>query len=238
MALPQPGRGQARRQRVDRHDPAGVEDLRLAGQDLELGVVEGQLAPEVLDLAGHDDLAADRQPTLDEAPPEPRRVDRCRCRPRAARSCAGSGPGSRARRGRRRRSPGPRRPTPSCSMYRSRIVPHLAQVVVAAREVEEEVADRVEVEADAGATQLGAGGQPRLRERRRRAARWGRSAAAVAGGAFRAVAVRAIARPIPPRSGTGRRAGHRAGPRSRRRSATAPILRAIASASARSAPSP
>ena len=44
--------------------------------------------------------------------------------------------------------------------------PHLAQVVVAAREVEQEVADRVEVEADARATELGAGGQSGLGERR------------------------------------------------------------------------
>jgi len=52
-----------------------VEDLGLAGEDLELGVVERQLSPEVLDLAGDHDLAADRQPALDEPPAEPRRVD-------------------------------------------------------------------------------------------------------------------------------------------------------------------
>jgi hypothetical protein len=34
-----------------------VEQLRVVGDDLELGVVEGQLAAEVLDLARHDDLA-------------------------------------------------------------------------------------------------------------------------------------------------------------------------------------
>ena len=43
--------------------------------DLELRVVEGQLAAEALDLARHHDLAADRQPPLDVAAAEPGRVD-------------------------------------------------------------------------------------------------------------------------------------------------------------------
>ena len=186
---PQAGRGQAGRQPVDRHDPAGVEDLRFAGQDLELGVVERQLAPEVLDLPGHDDLAADRQPTLDEAPAEPRRID-----------AAGVvlEPGDRAL------DPAPEPGLdPHVADRRldrdDRAVllhvqvadqPHLAQVVVAARQVEQQVADRVEVEADAGATELGAGGQSGLARAACRAARPGRSAGGRRAVAFRAVAVR------------------------------------------------
>ena len=77
---PEADRGQPGGQRVDRHDPAGVEQLRVVGDDLELRVVEGQPAAEVLDLAGDDDLAADHQPSLDEPPPEPRRARCCRCR--------------------------------------------------------------------------------------------------------------------------------------------------------------
>ena len=68
-------RGEAPGQPVDRHDPPGMEQLRVVGDDLEFGVVEGQPAAEVLDLARHDDLGTDEQPALDEAPPEPGRVD-------------------------------------------------------------------------------------------------------------------------------------------------------------------
>ena len=78
---PQADRGQPGGQRVDRHDPADVEQLglaHLAREDLELRVVEGQPPPEVLELPGHDDLGADRQPPLDEPPAEPGRVDRAR----------------------------------------------------------------------------------------------------------------------------------------------------------------
>ena len=39
---------------------------------------------EVLELARHDDLVAGVQPPLDEAPPEPGRLDASRCRPRGA----------------------------------------------------------------------------------------------------------------------------------------------------------
>ena len=57
---PQARGGQPGRQPVDRHDPAGVEDLgSLLGDRLELGVVERQLPAEPLDLARDDDLAAD-----------------------------------------------------------------------------------------------------------------------------------------------------------------------------------
>ena len=59
MARPQPNSGETGRQAVDRDDPAGVEQRNVLGDDLELGVVERQPATEVLDLARHDDLAAD-----------------------------------------------------------------------------------------------------------------------------------------------------------------------------------
>ena len=78
---PQPDGGQAGGQRVDRDDPTDMEQLRLAelaGEDLELRVVEGQPPPEMLDLPGHDHLCADRQPPLDEPAAEPGGVDRAR----------------------------------------------------------------------------------------------------------------------------------------------------------------
>ncbi len=157
--------GQAGRQRVDRDDPAGVEDLRLAGKDLELRVVQGQLPPEVLDLPGHDDLAADRQSTLDEAPPEPRGVDGARVvlEPRDRALDPSPEPRLHADVAHRRLDRDHRAVLLHVQVADD---PHLAQVVVAARKVEEQVADRVEVEADAGATELGSRGQPRLRERR------------------------------------------------------------------------
>ena len=65
---------QTRRQRVDGHDPPGVEHLGVTLGDLELGVVEGELAAEPLDLAGDDDRVARFQPALDVAPPEPSRL--------------------------------------------------------------------------------------------------------------------------------------------------------------------
>ena len=166
---PQADGGQARRQRVDRHDPAGVEQLGLAGltgEHLELRVVEGQPAPEVLDLAGHDDLGADREPALDEPPPEPRRVDRARvvlepgdgplrpaAEPRLDADVADRGP-----RGHHFAVAGPDEIAERA---------HLAQVVVAPGQMEEEVADRVEVELDAGPAQQPAGRQARSRERGR-----------------------------------------------------------------------
>ena len=101
------GRGQPGRQRIDRHDPARVQQLRLAdlaGEHLELGVVDRQPSSEVLDLPGHDDLGSDVESPLDEPAPEPRRVDRARVVLEAGDRPLGPARESRARHGRRRRS--------------------------------------------------------------------------------------------------------------------------------------
>ena len=166
---PQPDRGQAGGQRVDRHDPADVEQLglpHLAGDDLELRVVEGQLAAEMLDLAGHDDLAADEQPALDEPAPEPGRVDAAavvlepRDGPLRPAAKAGLDPDvADACLGRDDRAV--RLPDQVAELA------HLAQVVVPPRQVEEQVADRVEVELDPGPAQGRGGRQPGLRQRGR-----------------------------------------------------------------------
>ena len=163
---PEADRGQAAGQPVDRHDPAGVEQLGVLGDDLELGVVEGQLAPEMLDLARHDDLGTDEQPALDEAPAEPGRVDApgvvLESRDRALGPAAETGLDADvadACLGGDDRAVG--RPAEVAHLS------HLAQVVVAPRQVEEQVADRVEVELDAGPPQRRAGGQPGPRQRGR-----------------------------------------------------------------------
>ena len=163
---PQADRGQAAGQRVDRHDPAGMEQGGVLGDDLELRVVEGQAAAEVFDLAGHDDLAADRQPAFDEASPEPRGVDAARVvfEPGDRALDPAAEPGLDAHIADR------------CLGRDDRAVPlpdevaelaHLAQVVIAAREMEEQVADGVEVELDPGPPQRCPGGQAGPRQRGR-----------------------------------------------------------------------
>ena len=158
---PKADRRQAGGQRVDRHDPAGVEQLglaRLTGEHLELGVVEGQPAPEVLDLAGHDDLGSDVEAAFDEPAAEPGRIDRpglvlepgdrplCPpAEPRLDANVADSCP--------RRHDLAVGRPDEVAERS------HLAQVVVAPRQVEEQVPDRIEIELDARSSQERAGGQ-------------------------------------------------------------------------------
>ena len=72
------GSGQPGGQPVDRHDPAGEQDLVVALEDLEVRVVEGQLPAEPLDTPADDDLVVDLQASLDITPAEPGRLDRAR----------------------------------------------------------------------------------------------------------------------------------------------------------------
>ena len=140
-----------------------MEQLGVVGDDLELGVVEGQAAAEMLDLARHDDLGADEQPALDEAPPEPGGIDAPGfvLEPR-------DGPlGPAAEAGSTRTSPTvawAETTVPSVGPGEVADLAHLAQVVVAPRQVEEQVADGVEVELDPGPAQRGAGRQAGLRQ--------------------------------------------------------------------------
>ena len=163
---PQPERGQTGGQRIDRDDPARVEQLGVVRDDLELGVVEGQPATEMLDLAGHHDLRADGQPALDEAAAEPRRVDAAGVVLEPGDRALGAPPEAwldpdvaHARLGRHDRA----------VLLPDEVAQaaHLAQVVVAPRQVEQEVADRVEVELDPGPSERRAGGQPGPGQRRR-----------------------------------------------------------------------
>ena len=177
MAVRRRAAGQAARQPIDRHDPPGVQDLAVTGQHLELRVVDGQLAPEVLDLPGHDDLAADRQPALDEPTAEPGGIDAARVVFEAGDRALDATPEARLHpdvtdRGLDRHD------RPVLLHVQVADDPHLAQVVVASRQVEQQVADRVEVQPDAGAAKLLRGREPGLAQRRRPAARRGRSAAA------------------------------------------------------------
>ena len=159
--------GQARGQRIDRHDPAGVQQLglaHLAGEHLELGVVERQAPAEVLELARHDDLRPDMEAPLDEPPTEPRRVDAAGVvleagdRPLCPAAEAGLDPDVTDRRlGRDDVAVG--------HEHQVAQLPHLAQVVVAPRKVEQQVADVVEVELDARPLERRGGRQSGLGER-------------------------------------------------------------------------
>ena len=136
-----------------------MEQLGVVRDDLELGVVERQPAAEMLDLAGHHDLRADRQPALDEAAAEPGRLDAPGLVLEPGDRALGAPPEARldadvadARLGRHDRAV--RLPDEVAQ------VAHLAQVVVAPRQVEQQVADGVEVELDPGPPERRAGGQP------------------------------------------------------------------------------
>ena len=136
-----------------------MEQLGVLRDDLELGVVERQPAAEMLDLAGHHDLGADRQPALDEAAAEPGRVDAAGVVLEPGDRALGAPPEARldpdvadARLGRHDRAV----PLPDEVAQPA----HLAQVVVPPRQMEQEVADGVEVELDPGPPQRRAGGQP------------------------------------------------------------------------------
>ena len=65
-----PGRGEARRQPIDGHDPAGVERVR-AVLGRELGVVEDRAEAALLEPPAHDKMLSGADPALDEPPPEP-----------------------------------------------------------------------------------------------------------------------------------------------------------------------
>ena len=142
---PQPVRGEPRAQAVDRHDPPDVEQLVVLALGLEVGVVERQLPAEPLQLAADDDLVVDVQPSLDEAPPEPRRLDR---------------PGLVLEDGDRPLDAAPERRLdadvddphprgddgPLLDPDELAELAHLAKVVVAPRQVEQQVANREEPE--------------------------------------------------------------------------------------------
>ena len=118
-----------------------MEHLGVALGDLELGVVEGEPAAEPLDLAGDDDRVARFQPALDVAPPEPGRLGRA---------------GLVGQRGHGPLDPPPerrldvdvddphagRRDGPLLDPDQVAEALHLAQVVVAAGQVEEQIPDR------------------------------------------------------------------------------------------------
>ena len=151
----QADRGEAARQSVDRDDPAGVEQLRIVDDDLELGVVEGQPAAEVLDLARDHDLGTHEQPAFDEAPSEPGGLD-APClvlEPRDRPLGAAPEPGLDADVADRRLGRDDRAVRGEAQIAD---LAHLAQVVVAPGQVEQEIADGIEVELDPRPPELGA----------------------------------------------------------------------------------
>ncbi len=165
----EPDRGQTGGQRIDRHDAAGVEQLGLAHlpcEDLELRVVERQAATEMLELAGHDDLRPDVEATLDEAATEPGGVDRTRVVLEPRDRALGPAAETRLDTDVTDRRLG-RHHVPVGHEDEVAQLAHLAEVVVAPREVEQQVADVVEVELDAGPLERRCGCESRLRERRR-----------------------------------------------------------------------
>ncbi len=225
---PQARRRQAGRQPVDRHDPAGVQHLAvaIAVDRLELRVVDRQRAAEPLEPAGHDDLLAGAEPSLDEAPAEPRRFDLAGVVARAGRWSAGHVAATMPRPGHRRRGPVPRRRSPP--------PPRRGRPGATAR------AGRRS--AWAGGT-AGRGRHTSRAARRRVGAGWPRLSPDLASGVaqeldgvgrwrwrrWRAGSAGRRRHPTRPRSGTGSTAGRHGGPRRRPRAATsrsgAPSLR-------------
>jgi hypothetical protein len=156
--LPQAGRRQAGRQPVDRHDPADVEQVRRV-RLLELGVVEHDPESAVLELARDDQLVARPEAALDEPAAEPGRLGR-----------AGL---VREERG-RDLDPAPERlldpdiGDPHAGRDDRAVLggvevverPHLAQVVVPSREMEQEVAHGVHAEPATRPAEHGGGREP------------------------------------------------------------------------------
>ena len=171
---------EAGREPVDRHDPPGVEEGRAIVR-LELGVVERHPGPEAAQLAAHDDRVAGLEATLDEAAPEPGRIDgagrilQAGDRPLDAppERCLDSQLGD-PYAGRDRLAVGDEEQLPEPA--------HLAEVLVAAGEVEEQVADTLDAQPPAAARQGRCPGQSRPADRARRAAERVRAEPRAAGG--------------------------------------------------------
>ena len=146
---PQASRRQAGREPVDGHDSADMEHLVVVALGLEIGVIEGQLPPEPLQLPGDDDAVARMEPPLDVAAPEPGRLERT---------------GLVLEDGDRPLDATPKRwldsdvddadpgadDGPLLHPGEFTELPHLAEVVVASRQVEEQLADGEEAEPSAG----------------------------------------------------------------------------------------
>ena len=242
---PEPGRRDPGGQPVDRDDPAGVEEVPLGVLALELRVVEDDREAALLEPAADHERVAGRDPPLDEAPAEPDRL-----------GLAGLVADDRDR---------PLDPPPVGLLDPDRadddpgadllaVGPahelgdrlHLAPVVVAPRQVEQEVADRRDPEPRPGPPDRGRAGQA---ARRRSASRAGSTGSVGGGAAGRAAAAGRRVEPAgrrddvaatatPPRSGTGSGAGRRGGPRPRRPAGPRRSAARASSASASSAPSP
>ena len=166
MARAQPRGGQPGRQPVDGHDPPGVEDLVVALDRLELGVVEGQLPAEPLDPARDHDLAGRPGAAARCSAGRTRSPRSSRSRRSGRRSCAGPGAGTTART--RTSATRTRAETTVPVLHQAEVAEpaHLAQVVVAAGQVEQQVADVVDAEPDAGPPQGGRRPPARTRQRR------------------------------------------------------------------------
>ncbi len=153
------GSGQPGGEPVDRHDATGEQDLVVALEDLEVRVVEGQLPAEPLDTPGDHDLVVDLEASFDITPAEPGRLDRARL--------VGQGgdrpldPAPERGQNHHVRDPDLRRDhRPGLHLAQVAEPGHLAQVVVAPRQEEQQVAHVVDADPHAGPPERGAGRQP------------------------------------------------------------------------------
>jgi hypothetical protein len=163
---PQARGGQPGRQPVDRHDPTGVQHLAITIDRLEVGVVDGHPPATPLEAPGHDDLLARPQPPFDEPATEPHGVDLATPIPEARRSHLHPSPEGCLHLDAIHPDPG--------RHDRALLRPHeiaelrqLAQVVVATREMEQQVAHVVPAEPQPGPVEHARRGQTGVAQRRR-----------------------------------------------------------------------
>ncbi len=137
---------QAGGQAIDRHDPPDVEHLVVVAFRLEVGVVEGELPAEMLELPGNDDAIARVEPSLDVAAPEPGRLDGPRVILEQRDRPLDTPPERRLDPNVDDADPGAD-DAPLLRLVQLAELAHLAQVVVAPREVKEQLTDGEEPEA-------------------------------------------------------------------------------------------
>ena len=139
-------------------------EQRCAVIGLELGVVEGHPVAEPTELAADDDRVPDLQPTLDEAPPEPRRIEAARLILEPGEGALDAAPEGRLDPQIEHADAG-RDELPVGDASEPGNGVHLAQVLVPARDAKQEIAHPMRAEAATGASEHRGARQARSTDR-------------------------------------------------------------------------